>query len=434
MARNLAAAAKSIRVSYDRYRQVLAERDAALLLGSGFASEIGDWLSTIALMTISFRLGEGALGVGGFLAVRMVPRLLFQGPAGTLGDRWPGRQLLLWTQLFLALIASSFALLTLYPSLWLLYLLVFLLETVSTVARPAFMVQLQAAAHPEWRSAANGLLFVGMTTAQFIGPLLGALLLAITGTAAVFLVNGLTFLCVAFAISRPRRPVTGEAGNAAASDGDDAAGGEGVLTIGYGGLLKRADLNLYTAISLSLSLLVQATIALFVVRAVVLGLGESGVGVFYAAVAAGSIVGSVVAGAGSHREQSTLFPVGLAMGLCAVSLALFGAASSIGVALIALTVAGFTTNFHEVAAISYFQHRLPASLFGRFFSLFLIALSAGGLIGALLGPTLERQIGVAGALLSLALPGVVLALIVVGVGLRSRSRFRPELRADREIE
>ncbi len=56
---------------------------------------------------------------------------------------------------------------------------------------------------------------------------------------------------------------------------------------GYAWLLRRQDLSMYMLVCLSLTLLVQATITLFVVRAVTLGLGDGGVGLFYAAVAAG---------------------------------------------------------------------------------------------------------------------------------------------------
>lgn len=426
MVQRLNLAIGSIRGGVERYRRVLGERNVALLLGAGLASEIGDWLNTVALIAISYRLGDGALGVGGFLAIRMVPRLLFQGPAGALVDRWPGHRLLILSQLMLAVIAGLFALLTTYPSLWLLYLLVFSLETASTLARPAFMVALQTAAPPEWRPAANGLFFAGMTTAQFIGPLLGAVLLVPLGTAAFFLFNAVTFLCVAFAITQLRGhamstaepgSVSGEIAATPAAAPPPVPGG-----VGYAELLKRGELSLYALISLGLSLLVQATIALFVVRALVLGLGEGGVGIFYAAVGIGSLIGSVVAGAGSHGERRTLFPVAIAMALCAASLALFGAVGSTLLALIALAIAGFTTNFHEVVAISYFQHRLPESLFGRFFSLFLMALSAGALIGALLGPALERQRGVAVTLTGLALPALLLAVVLASVSVRSSSR------------
>jgi predicted MFS family arabinose efflux permease len=401
-----------VRRTLTRYRAVLRNRNVALLLAAGIASEIGDWFNTVALISLSFRFGDGALGVGGMLAVRMVTRLLLQGPAGTLVDRRPGRRMLFASQLLMAVIAASFVILVRFPELWLLLLLVILLEGANCVARPAFMVELKAEAPEEQRAAANGVLFASMTTAQLIGPVLGAVALAPFGTGAVFALNGLTFLAVAAAVTQLRGGLRGA--DARTSDSlavtplNEIPEGR---ALGYAWLLRRQDLGLYTLVSLCLALLVQATIALFVVRANTLGLGDGGVGLFYAAVALGSIVGSIVAGARA-QSASPLFPVAVAMGLTALALAAFGAVGTVVLALAALVVAGFTTDFYEVAGLTYFQHAIPDGAYGRFISLFLLALSAGGLIGALAGPTLEQTLGVAASLSALAVPGVALALIL----------------------
>jgi hypothetical protein len=74
----------------DHYRVLLAERNVALLLGAGTVSEIGDWFNTVALISLAYGFGDGALGVGGMFAVRMLMRLLCQGPAGAYVDRHAG--------------------------------------------------------------------------------------------------------------------------------------------------------------------------------------------------------------------------------------------------------------------------------------------------------------------------------------------------------
>jgi MFS family permease len=312
----------------------------------------------------------------------------------------------------MAVVASSFAVLTIAPSLWLLYGLVLLLETFGTVARPAFMAALKDAVPAEQRAAVNGAFFAAMTIAQLVGPLLGALVLAPLGAAAVFAANGLTFLAVAAAVTRLRGGVReeGEAPPAAPAPEQTAPPGK----VGYGWLLRRPDLGLYAVVSLSLALLAQAAIALFVVRANAFGLGDGGVGVFYAAVAVGSLAGSVAAGTGFAGDRTALFRVAVSAVACGLALAAFGVAGNVALAVAALAVAGFTTDFHEVTAITYFQDRLPDEVFGRFFSLFLMALSAGGLVGALVGPFLERSVGVAAALAVLAAPGVGVALVLAG--------------------
>ena len=403
----------------DQYRAVLDDRNVALLLGAGVVSEIGDWFNTVALITLSYGYGDGAIGVGGMFAARMLMRLVFQGPAGAFVDRHAGRRLLVASQLFMAVIASSFALLVVVPELWLLYLLVILLEVTNCIARPAFMVELKAEAPEAQRSAANGALYASMTTAQLVGPLLGALVLASFGAAAVFVLNGLTFLGVAIAVTQLRgglqatRAVEISPGDA----GTRVAGTPQTAPLGYRWLLRRYDLSLYGLVCLSLALLVQATITLFIVRSVTLGFADGGVGLFYAAVAAGSIAGSLVAGARAQHAAS-LAPAAVAMGLCAIALAVFGGADTAALAIVALVIAGFATDFYEVVGLTFFQESIPDVLYARFFSIFLLALSAGGLVGALAGPALERMLGVGASIGVLAAPSLALALLLA---LKSRT-------------
>lgn len=409
----LSEAGAALRRARDRYRAILAERNVAMLLGAGVVSELGDWFNTVALISLSFLISDSALGVGGMFAARMLTRLLAQGPAGTLVDRHAGRGLLFASQMAMAIVAASFALLVLVPALWILYLLVILLEAVNCIARPAFMAELRAEAPEDQRAAANGALFASATTAQLVGPPLGALALGWSGPVVVFAINGVTFLTVAFVVARlsgglrgsPRgRPAAGPAGQDALPGGEER--------LGYRWLLRRQDLTLYILVCLSLALLVQATITLFVVRSYALGFGDGGVGLFYAAVAAGSVTGSVIAGARA-QHAAPLYPAAVAMGVCAAALAVFGAAAAAAIAIVALIVAGFATDFYEVVGLTYFQGTVPDAVYGRFFSVFLLALSAGALVGAIVGPILESALGVATSLAVLAAPAAALALLLL---------------------
>ncbi|MDF2757801.1 MAG: putative permease [Thermomicrobiales bacterium] len=400
----------------NQYRVVLGERNVAILLGAGVISEIGDWFNTVAIISLAYGFGDGALGVGGMFAVRMLMRLIFQGPAGTFVDRYAGRKLLFTSQLVMAVIASSFVLLVVVPALWLLYLLVVLLEVANCIAHPAFMVELRAEAPEEQRSAANGVLFASGTTAQLVGPVLGALVLAPFGAGAVFALNGLTFFGVAVAVAKLRG---GLHARTRVENGQDDTNPPVSGTLepsvrGYAWLLRRQDLSLYMFVCLSLTLLVQATITLFVDRAVTLELGDGGVGLFYSAVAAGAVSGSIVAGA-RPQFAASLYPTAIAMGLCSIALAVFGLAHGVLISLVALVIAGFATDFYEVAGLTYFQNAIPGPVYARFYSVFLLALSAGALIGALAGPALELILGAGMTLVVLAVPSLALALLLAAM-------------------
>jgi len=416
----LTEAGEALQRILNQYRAVLVERNIAILLGAGIISEIGDWFNTVAIISLAYGFGDGALGVGGMFAVRMLMRLIFQGPAGTFVDRHAGRKLLFTSQLVMMVIASSFALLVVVPTLWLLYLLVILLEVANCIAHPAFMVELRSEAPEKQRSAANGVLFSSMTTAQLVGPVLGALVLAPFGAGAVFALNGLTFLGVAVAVAKLRGGLNAstKVENVHVHMQDDTTppviGKREPSVRGYAWLLRRQDLSMYMLVCLSLTLLVQATITLFVVRAVTLELGDGGVGLFYSAVAAGAVGGSIVAGAHTQFAAS-LYPTAVAMALCAVALAVFGMVGSVLFSLVALVIAGFATDFYEVAGLTYFQNSIPDPVYARFYSVFLLALSAGALIGALAGPALERILGQGMSLVVLAAPSLALALVLAAM-------------------
>jgi MFS family permease len=400
----------------NQYRAVLVERNIAILLGAGVISEIGDWFNTVAIISLAYGFGDGALGVGGMFAVRMLMRLIFQGPAGTFVDRHAGRTLLFTSQLVMGVIASSFTLLVVVPTLWFLYLLVILLEVANCIAHPAFMVELRAEAPEGQRSAANGLMFASMTTAQLVGPVLGALVLGPFGAGAVFALNGLTFFGVAVAVAKLRGGLSASPKVENLQDDTDSPviGNLAPSIRGYAWLLRRQDLSMYMLVYLSLTILIQATITLFVVRALSLDLGDGGVGLFYSAVAAGAVGGSIVAGA--HPQfAASLYLTAVAMGLCAVALGLFGMASSVLFSLVALIIAGFATDFYEVTGLTYFQNSIPDPVYARFYSVFLLALSAGALIGALAGPALERILGQGMSLVVLAAPSLALALVLAAM-------------------
>ncbi len=392
-----------------RYGAVVRRREPALLLGAGFVSEIGDWFNTVALIALSFRIGDGSLGVGLMLALRMVPRLLFQGPAGSLVDRWSGRRLLVVSHLLMAVIAAAFVLLNAIPEIWLLAVLVLALETINTVAWPAFRVQLTKETEPAHYAAVNGLLSIGLTAAQFIGPVLGGLVLVWLGSGPVFLLNGLTFAVVALVVLRLG---LGEEARVAPPV-EPAENPATVHAGGYSWLLRRRDLMLFAAAALGITLTIRGAIALFVVRSYDFGLGDAGPGYFYAAVGLGAIAGGLLAGAGSHTTPASLGLAAVAMILCAVALAAFGIADGPVLALIALVAAGLTTNVYEVLGLTFFQNQLPEAVYGRFMAIFLVALSGGGLTGALVGPLLDQVLSVGAALIILATPAIVASAVLL---------------------
>jgi predicted MFS family arabinose efflux permease len=337
---------------------------------------------------------------------------------------------LIASQLVLAIIACSFSLLTVFPSLWLLYGLVTALELVNVVTFPAFRTAVAKWTPAEQRGSANALLSLEDTLALMIGPIIGGVLLAWTSASVLFVVNGLTYLTVAVVVARvwASRQRSGASTNAAADPVTEPTAttrhdGSAGLT-GYRLLLGRPDVLGFSLMTVLSTVIMHGAMAIYILRAIDLGFGEEGLGVFYAATAIGAIVGGLISGLGTHMTKSVLLLAAAMEAFNAVGFGLFAVVHQPVLALAILTLIGITAELSETPALTYFQHTLPEAVYGRFFSLFLTAIRTGGLIGVLLVPWLGQRIGVAEALLVLASVG---AGVAVAYGLAVRTWIRSQL-------
>ena len=389
-----------------RYTGILQEPLPRRFLIAQLLSSIGDWFNFVAVMLVANRLGvdNGELAVGTALAIRFVPRLIFQGPAGALSDRFRGPHLLILSQAGMGLLALSLVLLRWLPELWLLYSIIFLLEALYTVSRPAFMVLLIRIVPPPQRAAANGLIGIGLTAAQFVGAALGGLVSAWTTETTLFIINSLTFFVLALLIWQVRHSIPAQAEGAPlpemTSDGVPALSS-------YRDLARQRDVMIYLAQQASIVILIQAATALFVTRALELGQPDSASGLLLSMVGLGLLAGSLLGGAGQYDTRRALRIVAVTEVASGLGLVIFGLTDVWTVALATLVLTGFASQISDVAGSTHFQNRLPEEIYGRFFSLFLLALSVGGLVGALLGPVLQQHLSTGRTLTVLFLPALL---------------------------
>lgn len=396
-----------------RYRALGAAPDARRLLAAAAASYIGSEFNFIALIALSYQITGSALGVGGMLTAAALPRLLAQGPAGALVDRFPGPRLLVLTQCLLALIAAGYLLLLVTPNLWLLYGLIVAAGFVRTVDTPAFEVRLMTLVPPPQRGAANALNVLALSTSGLVGPLLGGIVLGLWGAGPLFVVNSLSFLAVAAVVGAMRpSSVTPSPFEPETQDEADAST---PAELGYLALVRRPAVALYAILTFTSSLLSVALLAMLVVRSHALGLGDSGAGLFIAVSAVGALVGGVVAGGVRYDGPRAFTITALATGVGTAAIVLFGLAGSAAVACAALLLLGLSGPFETVAAVTGFQNGLPVGVYGRAFSLFLWTGAAGALVGGLVGPALSELAGVGSSLVLLAIPDALLA-IAFGLG------------------
>lgn len=400
----------ALRDGIDRYKALKDAPETRALLGAAAVSYVGNRFKTIALIALSYKLGDGVLGVGGMLAIQMFPGIVFQPMAGTLVDRFPGKKLMIIMQFLMAVTALSFILLMAIPNIWLLYALTFIFGALQTVAMPSMEVRLMSVTPREKRGTANAVQMLAITSGEIIGPMIGGLILALAGMTPLFILNALTYLFLAAVVARLPEKIAG----AGAADAEEEIVADHTSTMakpGYKTLLKRTDVLLYTALVTSSYTLFYGVIALYIVRAHELGLGDGSVGLFYTIMGIGTFVGSTLAGMGTYMTSRALGISGMAVTIGAIAIILFGAAPTLLIAIPMLIIVGMIGDIEEVAAITYFQNHLPEGIYARFFSVFLMAAAIGGLAGALVGPLLSERVSTTAAFTILAIPGLIIGVI-----------------------
>jgi MFS family permease len=162
-------------------------------------SLIGTWMQSMAQQVLVYRLtgSASALGIVSFMTVLpLVPLALW---GGSLSDRVSKRNLLLVTQTLMLLQAVLLAILTWtgIVEIWHVYCMAFLLgafKAVDTPARHSFVVEMVEGR--EDLTSAIGLNSAIQNGAKTLGPALAGVFIAVTGEAAAFMINSLSFLAV----------------------------------------------------------------------------------------------------------------------------------------------------------------------------------------------------------------------------------------------
>ena len=376
----------------------VAEGAGSASLGASFwrlwsastLSNLADGVIKVALPLVAVTLTESPAVVAGIAVAVTLPWLLFALPAGALADRVDRR-----TAMLVSNVARASALVVLiatvllgYESIWALYAVALFLGSAETVYDTCAQSILPQVVPRERLSAANGRLQAAELTAnEFIGPPLGGLLVA-TGIAVALATPAALWavaVCVLLLVPGQFRIVRSKRTTIRA----DIAGGLRFLW-------RHRLLRTLAVVTAMYNFATNATFAVFVVYAVgpqsTLELNEAGYGLLFGAIAAGSLIGALVA----DRVERRLGPartmvVSLLGGVLTVS----SPALTTEPLLIAAAffTGGAISSLWNVVAVSLRQRITPDRILGRVNSGYRLVAwgsrplgaAAGGLIGETLG-------------------------------------------------
>jgi len=177
-------------------------------VGQG-VSIFGTWMQTLATSWLIYRLTGSAFMLGLSTAALQLLMLVLSPIAGVLADRLDRRRLLIVVQLLAGAQALVLAALTYagVVQVWhVIALSLFLgaMNAIETPTRQAFLLEMvETKADLPNAIALQSMLFNG---ARFVGPTIAGLLLALSGEALCFLLNGISYLGVVIAYLAIRVP------------------------------------------------------------------------------------------------------------------------------------------------------------------------------------------------------------------------------------
>ncbi len=377
------------------------------------ASLLGHVSIAVALAVYAYRLG-GASAVSLIYVLRLVPAAIATPFAAVLGDRFSRAQVLRASN------ASRFMLAAAIPaavvegeSRWLVYALSIGVAVAGTPFRPAQVALLPSLVEqPEQLTAANVVSSTIEGLGFFTGPAVAGVLLAATGTTAVFIFVAAAFACSGPSCSSGRCP--GVKVDRAESERSDESLAEAVLA-GARAIARSSDLRVLVALFTAQMLVAGALAVLLVVTAItLLHTGSAGVGWLDAAVGVGGLLGTFAAVRLAGRRRLTPpFLVGIV--LWGVPFLVIAAAPDLVSAVLAFTVIGVGNILVDVAGFTLLQRAVDDAVLARVFGAVETLYYASAATGALVVPPLVSAVGPRWALV---LTGLLLPVLALAFGRR----------------
>lgn len=373
-----------------------------LWLIGGTISFLGDQFYLVALPWLVLQQTGSAVAMGAIMMAGAIPRAALMLMGGAVSDRLSARKIMMTTATARTICVTAIGLLVWLRALetWELYLLAFAFGVADAFAAPAQSAYMPSLVRREQLVAASS---VGQSTMQLttiVGPIPAGLVIQALGVAWAFFLDAMSFLFIIGALWKlPDPPKTASVRKALWH-----SIAEGISYVARDVPLRSLML-LATIMNFCLSGPVAVGLAYFTKTR--FG-SPAAYGTLISVLAAGSLVGAVLAGLWKIRKRGILILLGAAvLGLCLSSIALAERAWSVGAILAVMGAAAGMLNVHIGA---WAMQRIDLAVRGRVSSVLMLAAFGVapvslGVAGFLVAWNMKLMFLLAGALMVIAASG-----------------------------
>ena len=394
-----------------------------LWLGSA-VSNVGSQLTLVAVGLEVYRLTQDSLYVGLLSIFALVPLVLGGLLGGSIADSHDRRTVALLSSAVLWLTTGGLALQAWLEvgNVWLLYGLVAVQSGAQAINQPARSAIIPALLRKELLPAANALNMVTFGLSMTAGPLLAGLLVASVGFGWTYTLDVISFVFAFWALLKlPPMPPGGEAGR------------PGVRSVieGFRFLGTRPNLRMTFVLDLIAMILAQPRALLPAVGALMIGGGETTVGILLASVAVGAFLAGLFSGPlGAIQRQGSavawaVMGWGASIAAFGLVVVLAGRSGSEGVtpwlipAALCCALAGISDSISAVFRTTILQAATPDHLRGRLQGVFIVVVAGGPRLGDMLAGAGTKILSEGWVLLL----GGVLCIVVAWAVARWQSGF-----------
>ena len=373
----------------------LGVRNFRLFFTGQLISQVGTWLTSIALVLLVLHRTGSGIAIGLLTAAQFGPILILGAWAGLVADRSNKRSLLLVTQSLEMVQSFALAALAFWPGapLWSFYAVALaggVMLAFDNPTRRAFVSEMVPETNVQNAVSLNAAL---MTSSRILGPALAGLLSVTVGFGWCFTVDGVSYIAVLASLLMMR---TAELRTPPAADR-----ARGQVREGFRYVRRTPDLWIplvMLAVIGTFTFNFSVVLPLMIERS--LGGTDGTYTAVYSVLSVGSLLGALAAAQRRHVQIRTM---AVAAAVFGAAMLLFATTPGIGVAFPLALLVGFSSVWFMTASTAMMQLRSDRVMRGRVLALQAIVLIGSTPVG---GPLLGYVSDLYGARAGLVLGGL----------------------------